>query len=114
MLGTRIAALRIGAGMNQAELAQALSVSASAIGMYEQGRREPSGKMLVRLGDLFGVTTDFLLTGRPVCTGDRAALERLTREGTQAALRRQGRRRTAERFTSQERETMLSVMVEEP
>ena len=42
MLGMRIAALRHKAGLTQKQLANLLSVSPSAIGMYEQGRREPS------------------------------------------------------------------------
>ena len=49
MLGARIAALRREAGLSQAELATRLQVSASALGMYEQGRREPSMETLVRL-----------------------------------------------------------------
>ena len=40
MLGARIAALRRDAGWSQAELGKRLQVSASAVGMYEQGRRE--------------------------------------------------------------------------
>lgn len=63
MMGTRIAALRRGAGMSQADLARRLNVSTSTIGMYEQGRREPSADRLVALAGLFGVTTDYLLTG---------------------------------------------------
>ena len=35
MMGARIAALRREAGMNQAQLARALQVSPSAVGMYE-------------------------------------------------------------------------------
>jgi transcriptional regulator with XRE-family HTH domain len=31
--------------------------------MYEQGRREPSLNLLVRLAQEFGVTTDYLLMG---------------------------------------------------
>ena len=42
MLGARIAALRRQAGMNQGELAKKLGISPSAVGMYEQGRREPN------------------------------------------------------------------------
>ena len=44
MLGARIAALRRDAGWSQAELGKRLQVSASAVGMYEQGRREPSAE----------------------------------------------------------------------
>lgn len=65
MLGARIAALRRGANLSQGELARRLQVSPSAIGMYEQGRREPSGEILVALARTFGVTVDYLLTGQP-------------------------------------------------
>ena len=64
MLGARIAALRRRAGMSQAELAKRLKVSASAIGMYEQGRRQPAADTLVALGSVFEVSVDYLLTGR--------------------------------------------------
>ena len=64
MLGARIAALRRSAGMNQAELAQKLQVSPSAIGMYEQGRREPSAELLIAIAAVFSVSIDYLLTGK--------------------------------------------------
>ena len=63
MLGERIAALRRRAGISQAELAQRLQISASAMGMYEQGRREPSVDTLVAMAEEFQVSLDFLLTG---------------------------------------------------
>ena len=66
MLGPRIAVLRRAAGLSQGELAQRLQVSSSAIGMYEQGRREPSAEILVALARTFGVTVDYLLTGQPI------------------------------------------------
>ena len=65
MLGARIAALRRKQGLSQTQLAQTLGVSPSAIGMYEQGRREPSAALLVALSRQFEVSTDYLLTGRP-------------------------------------------------
>ena len=65
MLGARIAALRRKRGLSQTQLAQAVGVSPSAIGMYEQGRREPSAEILVALSRIFGVTVDYLLTGQP-------------------------------------------------
>lgn len=63
MMGARIAALRRDAGLSQAELARQLKISPSAMGMYEQGRREPSGEILVAMARTLGVTTDYLLTG---------------------------------------------------
>ena len=65
MKGARIAALRRQAGMSQARLAEQLGVSPSAVGMYEQGRREPSADVLVQLGKIFGVSVDYILTGTP-------------------------------------------------
>lgn len=63
MLGMRIAILRISKGWSQAELARRIGVSASAVGMYEQGRREPSLGLLVRLAQELGAAIDYLLTG---------------------------------------------------
>ena len=63
MLGIRIALLRACEGWSQAELARRIGVSTSAVGMYEQGRREPSLDLVVRLAQEFGVTTDYLLLG---------------------------------------------------
>ena len=64
MLGMRIAILRISKSWSQAELARRIGVSASAVGMYEQGRREPSLGLLVRLAQELGATTDYLLMGK--------------------------------------------------
>ena len=74
MLGPRIAALRREAGLSQAELAARLGVSPSAMGMYEQGRREPSAQLLVALARELGVTTDFLLTGEASTAPETDAL----------------------------------------
>ena len=64
MLGLRMAVLRRARGWSQAELARQLKISPSAVGMYEQGRREPALDMLVTIAEVFGVTADYLLTGR--------------------------------------------------
>ena len=77
MIGFRLAALRRSIGMSQSELAQRLKISPSAVGMYEQGRREPDCAGLVRLAELFGVTTDYLLTGTAADGRDDAALRAL-------------------------------------
>ena len=65
MLGKRMAALRKAAGLSQKEAAGRLGISASAVGMYEQGRREPSAELLVAFARLYGVSVDHLLTGAP-------------------------------------------------
>ena len=64
MIGSQIALLRQKHGLRQAELAALLNISPSAVGMYEQGRRLPSLNMVVRLSRTFGVSVDYLLTGK--------------------------------------------------
>ena len=77
MIGPRIAALRRERGLSQSELARRIQVSPSALGMYEQGRREPSADTMVALADALGVTMDFLLTGRVSCPAEADALSSL-------------------------------------
>ena len=47
--------------LTQLELSKALQISASSIGMYEQGRREPDNETLAKIADFFDVTIDYLL-----------------------------------------------------
>ena len=74
MLGQRIASLRQAKGFSQAQLAKRLHISTSAVGMYEQGRREPSVEILISLSREFGVSLDYLLSGKPDSVRDVIAL----------------------------------------
>lgn len=71
LLGDRLRTLRKKHGMTQQELADALGVSASTIGMYEQGRREPENSTLTAICRLFHVSSDYFLMGGPA-PGDTA------------------------------------------
>ena len=53
--------LRNAKGITQTDLAKHLGISTSAIGMYEQGRREPDNSTLVKIANFFHVSTDYLL-----------------------------------------------------
>ncbi len=64
MLGARIAVLRQNAGLSQSALAAKLMISPSTVGMYEQGRREPSVDTLVAMAEFFGVSVEYLITGK--------------------------------------------------
>lgn len=64
MIGKRIAALRKAKNMSQTQLAAYLRVSASTIGMYEQGRRMPDVQTLVQLAQLLDVSLNYLITGK--------------------------------------------------
>jgi len=52
--------LRTSRNVTQAELAKAIGVSASTIGMYEQGVREPNFEIEEKIADYFNVSLDVL------------------------------------------------------
>ncbi len=68
MLGQRLKELRKNRSLTQRELAKELGISASAIGMYEQDRREPDYETLMDICNYFQVSSDFLLDGKPHST----------------------------------------------
>lgn len=53
--------LRIGNGYTQQELANKIGVSRSAVGMYENGDREPDFETLEAIADFFNVDMDYLM-----------------------------------------------------
>ena len=112
MLGERIAALRRRAGISQAELAQRLQISASAMGMYEQGRREPSVDTLVAMAEEFQVSLDFLLTGRSRTVQEDEAMNQML---LCSILSAEGRlaRRTEKPFTRQELAVLFAALLME-
>lgn len=113
MLGARIAALRRKSGWSQAELARQLQVSPSAVGMYEQGRREPSAATLVAMSRVFRVSTDYLLTGQPHHPPDQQALTQALNATLQSA-QEHIRSRKPEPLTRQELAALVAAMLLEP
>ncbi len=61
MLGQRIHSLRLSFGWSQVDVAQKLSVSKQTVSNWENDNIQPSIEMLVRLAELFHVSTDYLL-----------------------------------------------------
>lgn len=59
--GSKLKVLRQRCGMTQAQLADKLNISASTIGMYEQGRREPDNVTLSKICQELKVSGDYLL-----------------------------------------------------
>ena len=70
MFNDRLKELRIKAGLKQSELGKKVGVSASTIGMYEQGRRSPDREMLIKLSNVFNVTLDYLVDNNNIKTDD--------------------------------------------
>lgn len=56
---------RIQSGKSVAEVARLLQVAETSVRNWDNGYKKPSLDLLIRLADLYGVTTDYLL-GRPV------------------------------------------------
>lgn len=53
--------LRNAKGITQDELARALHISRSSVGMYENGSREPDYETLESIADYFNVDIDYLI-----------------------------------------------------
>ncbi len=112
MLGARIAALRHQAGLSQVQLAAVLKISPSAMGMYEQGRREPSLQTLVDMAKALGVSTDYLLTGVPV-PAEQQRVEQLLLDRLQNADRRL-EKRSDRPFSREELAVLFAALLMEP
>ena len=113
MLGPRIAALRKAAGMSQAELAQKLNISTSAVGMYEQGRREPRVDLVTRMAEIFCVSTDFLINGRIRDERDEAAIGQAVTERITTTDRHMNGRSTRP-FSRQELAVLFAALLMDP
>ena len=61
MLGQKIKELRLALSWGQVDLAKRLGVAKQTVSNWENDNIQPSVDMLVRLADLFHVTTDYLL-----------------------------------------------------
>ncbi len=93
MLGARIATLRRAKSWSQEQLAHRLQVSPSAIGMYEQGRREPNAEILVAIAKIFDVSVDYLLTGKPA-PEEKSYVEQAAKSVFSQTNQQQDRRQT--------------------
>lgn len=61
MLGEQIKNLRTNKRLSQIELANKLCVTKQSVSNWENENIMPSIEMLIRIAEIFGVTTDFLL-----------------------------------------------------
>jgi transcriptional regulator with XRE-family HTH domain len=64
--GTRLAAIRKGRGITQAELGSAVGVSNRVIAYYEQDQAQPPGPLLADLAQALRVSADELLGLEPL------------------------------------------------
>lgn len=67
LLGDRIRKERVSQGLTQEVLAEKANISVSFMGQIERGERKLSLETLVKIGDVLGVSLDYLLrSGRRV------------------------------------------------
>lgn len=59
--GNILKELRLQAGLTQKDLAAKIGVTKSVISYYELSERSPSPEVLIKLANIFHVSTDFLL-----------------------------------------------------
>ncbi len=64
--GQRIQALRSARGLTQDELAKRVSLSKSFLSEIENDHAMPGGEVLLRLAEVLGTSTDYLLKGETV------------------------------------------------
>lgn len=60
-LGRRIRELRREAEMSQKDLAEKTGIKQNTVAQYENGIAKPSLEVLVKMANVFQVTTDYLL-----------------------------------------------------
>jgi len=93
---SKLKELRKGRRISQDELARALDVSRSTVGMYEQARREPDFETLEAIADFFNVSLASLVdAGTAVAMGitDPASPEELDLIRMYRTLNKEGRDR---------------------
>ncbi len=61
LFGKRLKELRDEFGYEQKDMGQKLNMTSSAYGYYEQERSEPSLETLIKIANIFNVSTDYLL-----------------------------------------------------
>ena len=86
ILADKIINLRKREGWSQEELADRLGVSRQSISKWEGAQSIPDMKKILAMADLFGVSTDYLLTGE-VTEKDQLLLSDKMRKLTAAQLR---------------------------
>lgn len=61
MIGDKIKMLRRKRKLTQSQLANELNVTAQAVSKWEKGLSYPDIETIIKISELFGVTTDYLL-----------------------------------------------------
>ncbi|KOY12601.1 helix-turn-helix transcriptional regulator [Paenibacillus xylanivorans] len=74
MDGSGVRGIRVMAGMTQAQFAEALNVSQSCVSDVENGRRNVSRDLRIKLAQVFGTGDDVLMAIQRAKESDKLAL----------------------------------------
>ena len=86
MLADRIYSLRRRSGLSQEQLAEKLGVSRQAVSKWEGGLATPELDKLLAMSECFGVSVDYLASGRPDAAPAEPARPAPPRSSTPARL----------------------------
>lgn len=64
LIKTRIKEFRVALGLKQQELADNLNIPHSAISKYERGEIKPSSDLLAKIGEIYNIDLNWLLSGK--------------------------------------------------
>jgi len=83
-LGQRVKQLRKAKGWNQTELGEKIELSCGGVAGIEVDRVDPSKKVILKLSEIFEVSTDYLLKGieteRTISESEQEILEVLRKD----------------------------------
>lgn len=110
IFGERLRSLRTSNNMTQNELAKKLGISASSVGMYEQGRRQPDNRLLSSICSVFNSSTDYLLglTGSDISSNRE--VDDMIDEFTRILTMQQGLMFNGEPVSAEDREKIVSAI----
>ena len=106
ILADKIIDLRKKNGWSQEELAEQLGVSRQSVSKWESGMSVPDLNKIIAMSELFGVSTDYLLTGKAVTAAD----ERGARQALLQALAH-AETREHQPFSRQELAAMFAALL---
>jgi len=76
----KIKNLRVHSGMSQVQLAERLGITKSAVNAWEMGTNSPSLSYIIKLAQVFAVSTDYLLGVNERLTVDITNLDELQKQ----------------------------------
>lgn len=83
----KIKELRMQIGISQSELAKRLGVTKSAVNSWEAGTNSPSLEYIIKMSQIFSVSTDYLLGVNERLTVDITDLDEYQRQAVQMIIR---------------------------